>query len=37
MKLRATKKEMREGYDKVLCIGYCNAQNLLWGEEPFGL
>ena len=35
MKLRATKKEMREGYDKVLRIGYCNAQNLLWGEEPF--
>ena len=35
MKLRATKKEMREGYDKVLRIGYCNAQNLLWYEEPF--
>lgn len=35
MKLRATKKEMREGYDKVLRIGYCNAQNLLWDEEPF--
>ena len=35
VKLRATKREMREGYDKVLRIGYCNAQNLLWGEEPF--
>ena len=35
MKLRATKKEMREGYDKVLRIGYCNAQNLLNYEQPF--
>lgn len=35
MKLRVTKKEMREGYDKVLRIGYCNAQNLLNYEQPF--
>lgn len=35
MKLRATKQEMREGYDKILRIGYCNAQNLLNYEQPF--
>ena len=27
--LKATKKEMRNGYDKIIRIGYCNLQHLL--------
>jgi hypothetical protein len=34
MKIKATKKEMREGYNKIVGIGYCNAQHLLHYKEP---
>ena len=34
MKLRATKKEMKEGYYKIISIGYCDAQYLLNYENP---
>lgn len=36
MKLRTTKKEVREGYHKILSIGYCDAQYLLKYSRPFG-
>ena len=34
MKLKATKKEMREGYYKIISIGYCDAQHLLNYQNP---
>ena len=34
MKFKATKKQMREGYNKIISIGYCNAQNLLEHKNP---
>ena len=34
MKFKVTKKEMREGYDKIISIGYCKAQNLLRYQDP---
>ena len=34
MKFKATKKEMRESYDTIISIGYCNAQRLLSRETP---
>lgn len=35
MKLKATKKEIRNNSNKILKVGYCAAQNLLNYEEPF--
>jgi len=35
MKLKASKKEIRENSYYVLSIGYCNAQYLLKAFEPF--
>lgn len=26
---------MRESYDKIICVSYCNLQNLLRFQEPF--
>lgn len=34
-KYRTTKKAMKESYDKIISIGYCNLQNLLRFREPF--
>ncbi len=34
MKMKTTKKSMKESYDKILKIGYCDAQYLLQFEEP---
>lgn len=33
MKFKTTKKEMKENYNTILSIGYCNAQNLLKFEN----
>ena len=33
MKFKVTKKEMRNGYDKIVGVGYCNLQNLLNYEK----
>lgn len=35
MKLKATKKQIKEGYNKIIGIGYCNAQNLLAYQNEF--
>ena len=35
MKLKATKKEIREGYYYIAGVGYCEAQNLLKHERAF--
>ena len=35
MKLKATKKEIKQGYHKILGIGYCDLQFLLQYESPF--
>lgn len=35
MKLKASKKEIREYFNTVLSIGYCDAQNLLNCKTPF--
>lgn len=35
MKLQATKKEMKNGYYKIISIGYCDAQHLLKDKNPF--
>ena len=34
-KYKVTKKEMKKSYDKIICVGYCNLQNLLKFQEPF--
>jgi hypothetical protein len=34
-KVRVTKKSIKESYDTILKIGYCNLQFLLKYEEPF--
>jgi len=34
MKYKTTKKDMKSNYDKIIGIGYCNAQFLLKFEEP---
>lgn len=34
MKFKTTKKEMKQGYVKILSIGYCNLQNLLYYTSP---
>ena len=33
-KIKTTKKEMRQGYNKIISIGYCNLQSLLDYEDP---
>lgn len=34
MKFKATKKQMSNGYNKIISIGYCDAQYLLQYQEP---
>ena len=34
MKLKATKREMKNGYNKIVSIGYCDAQSLLRWSNP---
>jgi len=34
MKFRTTKKAIMNGYDTVICIGYCDLQHLLNYESP---
>ena len=35
VKLKATKKEMREGYYYILSVGFCDMQSLLNEQRPF--
>ena len=35
MKLKATKRSIREGYNKIVNVGYCDLQALLNYKEPF--
>ncbi len=35
IKLKATKKEMREGFYYILSVGYCDMQSLLNEQRPF--
>ena len=35
IKLKATKKEMREHYWYILSVGYCSMQSLLRERQPF--
>lgn len=35
MKLKVTKKEILNSGNKIICINYCKAQNLLIHTEPF--
>ena len=35
IKLKATKKEMREGYYYIFSVGYCSLQSLLREQRPF--
>lgn len=35
MKLKATKKQIRENFNTILSIGYCDAQYLLYHKNPF--
>ena len=34
MKYKTTKKAVMDGYSKVICLGYCSIQNLLWHKSP---
>lgn len=34
MKIKVTSKQIKEGYDKIISIGYCGAWYLLRGLEP---
>ena len=34
MKFKASKKELREGYYRIIGVGYCNAQHLLQYQNP---
>jgi len=34
VKFKATKKLMNQNYYRVMSVGYCHAQHLLWYEEP---
>ena len=34
-KIKTTKKAMNESYNKIVSIGYCNAQNLLHYEDAY--
>lgn len=35
MKLQTTKKQIRQGYNTILSVGYCELQSLLNYESPF--
>lgn len=36
MKYRTTKKNIKETYkSRIICVGYCNLQNLLRATDPF--
>jgi len=35
MKLKTTKKQVKNYYNNIYSIGYCGAQNLLQGVKPF--
>lgn len=35
MKIKTTKKQIKDYYNKIYSIGYCNAQYLLQGISPF--
>lgn len=35
MKLKATKKQIRENFNTILSVGYCDAQYLLSSKTPF--
>lgn len=35
MKLKTTKKQIRENFNTILSIGYCDAQYLLSSKTPF--
>ena len=34
MKFKTTRKEINRNYNRVICIGYCQAQYLLNGKNP---
>lgn len=34
-KYKVTRKAMKESYDRIICVGYCNLQYLLRFQEPF--
>ena len=34
MKYRATKKDVTNGYYNIICLGFCDGQNLLSGLDP---
>ena len=34
MKFKTTKKDVMRWNSKVICLGYCSAQNLLSGKDP---
>lgn len=34
MKVRVTQKQIKEGYDKILIVGYCDLYYLLRGLDP---
>ena len=34
MKIKVSQKQIREGYDKILIVGYCDLPFLLKGQEP---
>ncbi|MBR4983214.1 MAG: hypothetical protein IKY94_11715 [Lachnospiraceae bacterium] len=34
MKFRTTRKAVKESFSKVICVDYCNLQNLLTYETP---
>ena len=34
MKFRATQKEIKANFDKIISVPYCGLQNLLWWESP---
>lgn len=34
MKFKTTKKEIMNGYRDIICVGYCNLQNMLNTENP---
>lgn len=36
MKIKMTRKDIEQGYDKVYCLGYCEAQYLLRGAREIG-
>lgn len=34
MKFKSTKKEIMANFNKIICVPYCNLQNLLYYEDP---